>query len=103
MTAEYLVELNAGTEGAEDWRTAGFALQLLGSGAARAVLKVDQFVVTDGTDAAQPFVIEGGVLYVSEAAIPKLIADKIVGGTITSDDGKCWLKLSAPSEFVFET
>ncbi|MBM21242.1 MAG: hypothetical protein CMN87_14630 [Stappia sp.] len=102
VTAEYLVELNAGTEGAEDWRSAGFALQLLDSGAARAVLKVDQFVVTDGTDAAQPFVIEGGVLYVSEAAIPKLIADKIVSGTITSDDGKCWLKLSAPSEFVFE-
>jgi uncharacterized coiled-coil protein SlyX len=68
-------------------------------------IDVDEFVLGKRDESGSftnPFIVVGGVLYINAAVIPNLTADKIVSGTITSDDGKCWLKLSAPSEFVFE-
>jgi predicted phage tail protein len=102
VVAEYLVQLNAGTEGSPDWTSAGFALQILDDLSSRMVFKVDQYLITDGTDTGQPFLFQDGTLYVNSAAIPDLVADKIKAGTITSEDGASWWKLSTPSEFVFE-
>ena len=78
VSSEFVVALNAGTEGSPNWQTAGLALQILSGGlGSRAVFNVDQFVVTDGTTVTALFE-EGQALFKS-AIIPDLTTDKITG------------------------
>lgn len=78
VSSEFVVALNAGTEGSPDWQEAGFALQILSGGAgSRAVFNVNQFLITDGTTVTALF--EPGTLFVKDAVIPNLTTDKITG------------------------
>jgi hypothetical protein len=78
VSSEFVVALNAGTEGSPDWQEAGFALQILSGGAgSRAVFNVDQLLITDGTTVTALF--EPGTLFVKDAVIPNLTTDKITG------------------------
>jgi hypothetical protein len=76
VSSEFTVALNAGTEGSEDWQTAGFSWQILSGGlGSRAVLEADQVVIRNGPDISALF--QDGTTFLNTAVIPTLTADKI--------------------------
>ena len=83
VVAEFLLQLNAGTEGTPDWKTSGLALQILSDLSSRMAINVDQFVVDDGSGNTVPvFIIDEG-----RVTINNLVFLNAIGGRIRSADG----------------
>jgi hypothetical protein len=74
LAAEYVLEVS--TDGGGVARVAGFRTTVLGgpSGASEFVIQADKFgfVNTSGAGAVHPFIIDGGVVYITEAVIKEL-------------------------------
>lgn len=68
------------------FRDAGLFLESTAS-LARVIIKADQFIVTDGTNNAQPFVFTGGVAYMQNARIGTVYFDQL-----SSNNGKLILR-----------
>ena len=82
VVAEFLLQLNAGTEGTPDWKTSGLALQILSDLSSRMAINVDQFVIDDGSGNTVPvFVIDDG-----RVTINNLVFLNAIGGRIRSAD-----------------
>lgn len=68
------------------FRNAGIYLEATAS-AARVIIAADQFIVTDGTNNAQPFVFTGGTAYMQNARIGTVYFDQL-----SSSNGKLILR-----------
>jgi hypothetical protein len=69
-------------------RVAGFRITNQGGGAGQSefIVQVDKFALVDTSGGAKriPFMVQGGVVYIDQAAIRELSAAKIASGTITA-------------------
>lgn len=89
------IGLEARAGGTGTWRAASLFLDVPTNPAdpSRVAVVADQFVVMNGTTPEQVFLVDGGQLYVNAAYIGNLVADSIVGGTLSSTNGKVFFDL----------
>lgn len=80
--ARWGVEVKTGS--GNDWSSGAFFIDTNGS-SSRAVVAVDQFVVTSSSVVSTPFIFDGSAIRVANAFIANLTASNITAGSITGD------------------